>query len=158
MGSLVEEEKERKSVSRRLLLAKYFLHGIAYSFLLLILGLVWIFIMAFLTLTFSIVGLLLAFVLLFFIMGGLNTFLAETIWHVSMKENWKSILAHGLVLFITVLLVGMPSLIIGFAVPSWITSVALFIIYCFIDGFVAMRVAYIWERRTSYDGLSPYND
>ena len=158
MGSSVEKEEEKKSFSRKFLLSRYFLHGIAYSLLLSVLAIGWIFIAAFLALALWIIGLLLGFVLLLFIIGGLNTLLAESIWHVSMKEDWKSILAHGLVLFIAIFVAGIPSLVISFAIPGWITSAALFIVYCFVDGFVAVRVANIWERTTVYDGLSRFTD
>lgn len=152
----MEKEGERKSHSWAFLLARYFLHGISFSALLAISLIVWSFVAAFLVVTGFVIGLILAFVVLFIIIGGLNIVLTESIWHVSIKQDWKDILVHGLLLSIVLSLAGIPSLIINFAVPSWITATALFVVYCFIDGFLARRVAFVWERQTSYDSLSQF--
>lgn len=153
-----EAEGEKKRLSRRFLLSRYFLHGIAFSLLLSILEVAWVFIAAFLIIGFWMIGLLVGFVLLLFIIGGLNTFLAESIWHLGMKENWQSILTQGFFLFIALFFAGIPSLIMNLAIPSWITAAALFLAYCFVDGFICFRIAYVWEKRTGYDGILSVHD
>jgi hypothetical protein len=158
IGSLMEEEAGKKSFSRRFLLTRYFLHGIAFSLLLSILAVGWAFLTVFLLFGLWIIGLAVGIVLLLFIIGGLNTFLTESIWHLQMKEDWKNILVHGLFLIIALFFVGIPHLIVSLTIPSWITTVALFVVYCFIDGFIGLRIAYIWEKRTSYDNILPYHD
>jgi hypothetical protein len=155
-GVVAEEREEENRLPRRPLIAKFFLHGIAFSGLLLVLTIVWAFLVAFLVIAFFIIGLILGLVIFIFIVGGLNILLTESIWHVPIKQDWKDVLAHGLLLSIVLSLTGMPSLIINLAIPSWITATALFIVYCFIDGLLARRVAFVWEKQTSYDSLSQF--
>jgi len=93
-----------------------------------------------------ILGLIIGFVLLFFILGGLNVALTGFIWSIPIKSDWKSLLAHGFVLFIALILVGVPSFIINLAAPGLATTIVVFIIYCFIDGYVAKGVAGFWEE------------
>lgn len=92
------------------------------------------------------IGLIIALVLLFFIIGGLNTFLTELIWDIYVRSSWQSILGHGLALFIILLIVAIPNIIIDLVVPGLATTIALFIIYCFIDGFIARKVGFWFEE------------
>jgi hypothetical protein len=151
-----EGREEENGLPWRPVVAKFFLHGIAFSVLLLILVIVWAFLVAFLVFTGFIIGLILGLIIFLFIEGGLNILLTEYIWHVSIKQDWKGILGHGLLLSVVLGLAGIPSLIINLDVPSWITATALFVVYCFVDGFLARRVALVWERQTSYDSLSQF--
>jgi hypothetical protein len=73
-------------------LARLFLHGTAFSGLLMVAEIVWIVLTAFLILVGFIIGFILGIVVLLFIIGGLNSFLTEHIWHVSIKRGWKSVL------------------------------------------------------------------
>ena len=77
------------------ILLKYFLHGISFSFLLLVLAIVWIIIAV--ALVGFIIGLIIGLLVLFYIMGGINAVLTDLIWGVSIKTDWKSLLAHGFV-------------------------------------------------------------
>jgi hypothetical protein len=134
-----------KPESQLNLLGKYFVHGILFSILGLVLGFVWLGILIVLVVLGSIIGLVIGFVVLFFFMGGLNSMLTGFIWHVSIKTDWKTVLVHGLVLSIAFLIVHIPSIVISLAAPSIITVVVLFITYAFVDGFVARRVASLWQ-------------
>jgi hypothetical protein len=111
-----------------------------------ILGIVSAFILVVLVVIGFIIGLIIGIAVFFLIMGGLNAVLTDLIWGVSIKTNWTSLLAHGFVLFIALLIVAVPSLIVNFVVPSLATSIAIFLIYCFIDGFIAKSVAGYWQE------------
>jgi hypothetical protein len=103
-----------------------------------------------------IIGLIIGIAVFFLIMGGLNAFLTDLIWGISIKSNLTSLLVHGFVLFIALLIVAIPSLIISvsIAVPSLAISITVFLIYCFIDGFVAKNVAAYWQEDYGEDVFS----
>lgn len=151
---MVETEHET-NYSLKSSLARYFLHGIAFSALLIALGIAWILILAVLVTTGAIIGLILGVIVLFFIIGGINTFLTDAIWNVTMRQDWKGILTHGFVLFIVLILAGIPSFAINLAFPNWTTQAVLFIPYCFIDGYVAKTVASNWESEDQEEQQSP---
>jgi len=145
-------------VSRISILLKYFLHGISFSGLFLVLGIVWVFIFAVLVIIGFIIGFIIGLLLLFFIMGGLNTVLTDFIWGIIIKSDWKSLLAHGFVLFIALLIVSIPSLIINSSVLNLATLILVFIIYCFIDGFMAKSIAGYWQEEYEEATVSNISD
>lgn len=57
------------------------------------------------------------------------------------------VVGHGFVLFIALAIVNIPALIINFVVPTLVTKVAIFFVYCFIDGFVAKNVSRFFRER-----------
>jgi len=130
------EESSSRNVS------KYFLHGILFSIIYLALVFVWVNV---LLVAEGLVGFIIAFIALFFILGGLNSFLTEVIWSISTKTGWKSLLGHGFVLFIALIIAHIPSMVINLAVSGLATVTVLFIVNGFIDGFVAKNVARWWE-------------
>ncbi len=132
--------------SGKFLLLKYFLHGILFSGIFLAMAFIWAIIFVVLIAFGSFIGLILGFIVLFFIISGINVFLADLIWGISVKSDWKSLLVHGFVLFILLIIVSIPSLVVNLIVPSLITTIVLFIIYCFIDGFVAKSLAGSFEQ------------
>lgn len=140
MQHRMEEETFRDS------LLKYFVHGILFSLLLLGLEIVWAFILAFLAVIGFLIGLIIGLILFFILIGGLNTFLMVHVWDTSMKTDWKSLLVHGFALFIALIVAGIPRFVINFFMPSLIAAIVMFIIYCFIDGFVAKEVGNNWEE------------
>jgi len=125
---------------------KYFLHGFLFSILFLVFAFAWAFILAALILIGLFIGLVIGVIVLFFIIGSLNSFLADFIWSIRMKTNWKDLLGHGFVLFIALIIAGVPALIISLIVPTLATTIALFILYAFIDGFAAKKVAHYWSK------------
>ena len=70
---------------------KYFMHGIAFSLLFLILGLAVLFLTAVLVTIGSFIGLIIGFGILMLAVGGLNCFLAEVIWSVQAKTSFWSL-------------------------------------------------------------------
>ena len=138
------EIKEEKPWWRNPL--KYFLHGISFSVLLLVLAFAWAFILGILVILGSFIGLIIGFVVLFFLIGGLNTFLTGVIWSITAETRWTSLLGHGFLLFIALLIVSVPSVILNLAVPSLVTTIVTFVAYAFIDGFVAKKTAEYFEE------------
>ncbi len=132
--------------SRVSLLVKYFLHGISFSVLMLVLGIVWVFIFVVLVVIGFIIGFIIGIIVFFLIIGWLNALLINLIWGVSIKSNWTSLLAHGFSLSIVLIIVSIPSLFIGIVMPSLATSIAMFLIHCFIDGYIAKSVAGYWQE------------
>lgn len=131
--------------SRMSLLLRYFLHGISFSGIFIVLAIAWAFIFAALIVLGAYIGLIIGFLVLFLLIGGLNTFLTWLIWNISMKSNLKSLFAHGFVLFFALLVVGIPFVVINFLTSDLVITIVLFIIYCFIDGFVAKSISSRWE-------------
>lgn len=127
-------------------ISKYFIHGFAFSVIMIALVFVWAFVLVFLTVAGSFIGLVLGFVVLLFILSGLNTFLLESIWSISTEQEWMSLLFHGFTLFVALIAAHVPAIIIIYFVPSLATTIVLFIVNAFIDGFVAKNVASWWEE------------
>jgi hypothetical protein len=134
------------------LLPRYFLHGLLFSLILIILIFVWAFLAVVLVFIGSILGLIIGIVLLFFIFGGINTYLMQGIWGISIKSNMLSLFTHGLALFLVLLLVSIPSLIVSLLAPNIAVSIVLFVFYCFVDGYVAKAVGGNWEEEQTDDG------
>jgi len=137
------------------LLPRYFLHGLLFNVILFLLIFAWAFIMV--TLVFVgfflgvyvgfVLGLVVGIVLLVFIFGGFNTYLMQEIWKVSVKTNWFGLFTHGLALFLILLLVSIPSMVVSRLAPNVVVYVVLFVVYCFVDGYVAKAVGGSWIGR-----------
>jgi hypothetical protein len=136
---------EKEEGYSRNLLIRYFLHGIAFSGLFLLLGLVWVVIFAVLVVIGFFIGFIIGLIVLFFIIGGINAFLTDLMWSISVRTDWKGLLSHGFVLFLVLVMVGIPSYLVTLAAPSLVTSIVLFFVYAFIDGYIAKNVAKTWE-------------
>jgi hypothetical protein len=141
----MEESEGQLSLSS--FLSKCFIHGILFTILLAVLAFFWAFIAVVLVFAGFIIGLL----LLFLIMGGLNATLTDFIWNVPTRTNLTSLLAHGFILFIALILVSIPQILINIYAPSLAATIILFIVYCFINGFVAKSVAGAWEEYEETD-------
>jgi hypothetical protein len=138
--------------SRVRLLGRYFLHGILYSIVALGLVFVLSFVIVGLVVVGLWIGLIIGFILLFLVIGGINVFLMNVLWNISVESNLLSLFLHGLSLAVAFLVVSIPVFIINVFVPSVATTIVLFIVYCFIDGYVAKNVATVWEEGYVGDG------
>lgn len=140
--------KERPVTEQRTwkVLAKYFVHGLSYSLIMTLLVFVWIFFLAVLVVIGSFIGLIIGLIVLLFILGGLNSFLTETIWSIYTRTHWLSLLGHGFALFIALIVAHIPTIMLGLMAPSIPMTIVLFIVGAFIDGFVAKNVASFWEE------------
>jgi hypothetical protein len=128
------------------LLLKYFLHGILFSGIFLVMGFVWAFVFVVLVVAGLLVGFILGLILLFFIIGWINVSLAGLIWDMWIQSDWKSLLVHGFLLFVLLIIAGIPSIIVNLIVPSLAITLVFFIINCLIDGFVAKNLAEWFEE------------
>ncbi|MGD0495889.1 MAG: hypothetical protein ABSB28_07580 [Candidatus Bathyarchaeia archaeon] len=143
------DDKEQFSWPSRL--ARYFLHGIAFSILLLLLGLVWVIILVMLVVVGALIGLKIGVIVLFFFIVGLNTVLTDFIWSTTIESGWKTLLIHGLGLFFALFFVDLPGYIyLASSGPSPITLIGLIVVCSFIDGFMAKNVASLWEEGSGY--------
>jgi len=149
-SSLDEDSTERT-------VAKYFVHGAAYSLLVMVLAIVWAFvavIMLILGATMGVLGFFVGFVasfaILFIALGWLNAQISQYIWKIQVKQKWLSLLGHGLLLFIVIAIAGIPSMIIGAMMWSAdlftyvMFTIVNFLIYSLVDGYISKRVAEVF--------------
>lgn len=139
-------------------LLKYFLHGIAFSVILIFLGIFWAVIFVILVAFGFVIGFIIGFIVLFYLVGGINVYLTGVIWDIQVADDWKSLLIHGLVLFIGLIIVHIPALILTLAVPSLFVTVAMLIVYGFVDGFVALHIGVFWEEELEEANAQVSND
>jgi len=127
-------------------ISRYFLHGILFSVLFIALAIFWGVIFVILVGFGFIIGFIIGFLALFYLLGGMNVFLTDRIWDIQISEDWVDLLIHGLVLFIALIVAHIPSIIIGLSAPGQVTTIVLFFINAFIDGFVARNVGVLWQE------------
>ena len=120
---------------------KYILHGFVFSLLMFAILIGWIFILGFLVVIGSVIGLIIGVVALVYVIGWLNVNLTRYFWHIEADSKWTALIAHGFVLLLALLLVSIPQLLVSMLIPSLITTILMFIIYCFVDGYVAKNLA-----------------
>lgn len=132
--------------SRGSLLLRYFLHGIVFSLLWIVLMFAWAVFFVFLVMIGWLIGLVIGIIVLLLFAGGLNIFLSGLIWSLNVKSGWLSILSHGLVLLLLEAIAGIPAIIVELAVPNLATTITVFVVYCFVDGFIARNVASWWKE------------
>jgi hypothetical protein len=149
---ILVDKQEEIADSLLSLCVRYFLHGIAFSLLFFVLVFFGVFLTFFLVTIGSWLGLIIGIVFILFLMGALNVGLTEIIWGTMIGTSLKSILAHGILLLILLVLAGLPSSLVRNISPGLTTTIIMFVIYCFIDGFIARKVALIFEES---DGDSP---
>jgi len=128
-------------------LVKYFLHGLAFSVIFLLLALVWAFILAILVVTGLVIGLIIGLILLLFIIGGLNSFLTDFIWSIPIKTGWKSLLGHGFVLFIALIIVHVPAIMMSSIVPKLSYHNSAFHCLCSHRRLRSQKCSYLLGRR-----------
>lgn len=124
-------------------LFKYFLHGLAFSLITLVLSFVLAFALVLLVALGSIIGLIIGFLLLLMVYAGINVFLMDKIWNRLIKTKWTSLLVHGLALLVVLSLASIPLFVISL-LQNIIVSIVMFIVYCPIDGYLAKIVAEWW--------------
>ena len=133
------------------LLAKYFAHGIAFSLLFTILTIAWFFGLTILTVFGAFIGFIIGLGILMLIVGGVNSFLTSLLWFPVRTSLW-SLVGHGLVLFIALLIVdGIFVMIPSVVFPGIVTTVITFIFGSFLNGFVARNVAGWWRQEYQED-------
>lgn len=75
---------------------RYFLHGVAFSVLITVLGVFWIFSLVILITIGSFLGLILGFAILFPLVGGMNTLISRFVWGFYMRSSLWDVCLHDL--------------------------------------------------------------
>ena len=133
---------------------KYFAHGIAFSFLYLLLSYFWVFLFAALIDIGLIIGFIIGVALFFLILAGINVYLSSRLWDISVRDDWKSLLEHGFILFIALILVSIPIILLSPYIAglsdfeSLTVRIIIFIGYAFLDGFLAKNLGELWEEES----------
>jgi ribosomal protein L37AE/L43A len=128
-------------------IARFFVHGIAFSVLLFVLEFLWIFFSVFLVVLGSFIGLIIGVLLLFLIVGAVNSVVSRFVWGFSMKDSAVSIFFHGLVLFLIILAVDIvflfPTLLV---LGNPIVTALRLIVSCFFYGLIGKKLAEMWAE------------
>lgn len=140
------ERVEDQDRSRLHLLRKYFMHGIAFSLLFLVLGFMWGVVLGFLVIFGFVIGLVIGFGLLFLMIGWLNSEITNALWF-DVEMGFWSLFKHGLVLFLVLLPIDLVFLAVRLAFPDVLVFVATFLIEIIPYGFVAEKVASLFTER-----------
>jgi len=142
-GSLAEFDQ--MSFGKKI--GRYFLHGIAFALIGILLLFAWLVVGIALILLGSFIGLILAFLLLVFMVGAINTFVSSHVWGFSMKTSLGSIFLHGLVLSLIFLVVSLSTIFPAYLlIHNVIYTVLLDIGLCFVNGFIGEKVAQLWTE------------
>jgi hypothetical protein len=140
-GGVVMSEETSKT---RSLFLRYFLHGLAFSLLMLVLSFVLAFVFVLLVALGSIIGLIIGFLILLMVYAAINVFLMDKIWNRLIKNKWTNLLFHGLALLIVLGLASILVFIVNVLAPNIFVSIVMFFVYCPIDGYLAKIVAEGW--------------
>jgi hypothetical protein len=128
-------------------IGRYFLHGLVYSLLSIVLSFMWGFVAVFLILTGFFIGLAIALFLLVLIAGTVNTFVSELVWKFSMNDSIVGIFTHGAALGIIFVLISLVTIIpIMLIVGNPFYLILLEIGMCFVRGFIGEKVAEHWTE------------
>ncbi len=141
------ESEEQNAIHMPTLIAKYFLHGVAYSLLVIGLTFVSILLLVALVVIGSILGLLLGFLIMIMGVGYVNSFLSGYFWNIQTPTKWFSLLVHGLVLMIAIGFASIPFMILEYLAASLapvffaITILVLFVVHSIVNGYLGKAVA-----------------
>ena len=127
-------------------ISKYFLHGFAFSVLFLILGIAWFFALVVLTSLGSLIGLLIGFGLLVYIVGFLNSEITGFLWFTVEREFWSTLFHGGVLLAALLIVEGIFVWVPNMIFPSVYVQIITFIIGAFLNGLVGKKVAEIWRE------------
>ena len=89
-------------------IGRYLIHGFVFSILMVVADIVLAMILAMLVIFASFFGLIIWFALVFFTWGWVNGILCRWLWDFDVKQHWTSLIGHGFVLFLILLIVGLP--------------------------------------------------
>ena len=146
--------------STGIIVAKYFMHGAAFIYLMVVLLVAWIFVALMIAVrivpgvqlgALSILSIIIAnFAIMFRAVGWLNAQVSQHVWKVQVKQKWLSLLGHGFLLSIVIAIAGIPFMIINAMMLSadlW-TYVQFLIVSFFIHssviGYICKRVAEVF--------------
>lgn len=138
-----EVKKEKEKTWKGVL--KYFLHGFAFSVLLIILFLAWTFGFVVLVLLGSFIGLIIGLGLLMLVVGFVNCILTSWMWF-PVKSGLWDILFHGIALSAILLIADVILSVPYFIFPGIATAIITRVVLgSFIYGFIGKKVAGWWR-------------
>jgi peptide/nickel transport system permease protein len=127
-------------------IAKYFVHGLAFSILFLVLSFVWVFVSAFFTTIGGIIGFIIGLVLLFLLVGFANSLVTSYLWF-KVRYGFWDLFIHGFVLFAILFVVNIAITVVAASVISGIAATLVaFVLGSFVEGFVGRQVASWWSE------------
>ncbi len=146
--------------STGIIVAKYFMHGAAFIYLVVMLFVALIFLALMIAImivpgvqlgALGILGVVVAsFAILFMAVGWLNVQVSQHFWKIQVKQKWLSLLGHGFLLLIVITIAGIPSMLINAMMISadlWTYVKFLiinFLIYSSVIGYICKRVAEVF--------------
>ncbi|MFX1482246.1 MAG: hypothetical protein ACFFCP_03550 [Promethearchaeota archaeon] len=89
-------------------IGKYLIHGFIFSFMMIAAEIVLAAILVMLIIFASVLGFFIWFGLVFLAWGWVNGMLCSWLWDFDVKQHWTNLVGHGLVLFLVLLIVGIP--------------------------------------------------
>jgi hypothetical protein len=124
-----------------------FVHGIAFTVLFFALEFLWIFSSLILVAIGSFLGLIIGILLLFLIVGAVNSVVSRFVWGFSMQDSAINIFLHGLVLSLILLVVDIVLLLPTLASQAnpIVTALRL-IVSCFFYGLIGKKIAEMWTE------------
>jgi ribosomal protein L37AE/L43A len=128
-------------------LGRFFVHGIAFTVLFFALEFLWIFSSLILVAIGSFLGLIIGILLLFLIVGAVNSVVSRFVWGFSMQDSAINIFLHGLVLSLILLVVDIVLLLPTLASQAnpIVTALRL-IVSCFFYGLIGKKIAEMWTE------------
>ncbi|MFW9846941.1 MAG: MJ0042-type zinc finger domain-containing protein [Candidatus Thorarchaeota archaeon] len=138
---------------------KIFVHGFIFSLLSLGVYFVWVFLMVILIYVGGFLGLILSLVIFAGMFGGINMAISSGLWNIRCRAAATSVLGHGGLLFVFLLLTGLVSAMIGFmfalgGLEMYILGQVIgILLFSVIDGYVCRFTALQFEVGEAGDGI-----
>ncbi|MFW9952966.1 MAG: hypothetical protein ACFFD3_00335 [Candidatus Thorarchaeota archaeon] len=138
-------------------IAKYWIHGLAYSFLMGFITIGLLFAIVFLLIIASIIGIIIGFALIFLAIGWLNKTITGYIWKIECRGGWQSLLGHGLMLFVALLIVSLPLIFVSYYIYSnfFVGIIFDYGILAIVNGVIAKAVATYFQEKAAIYGYTP---
>ncbi len=153
---MIDEGYTRTSVEKRddsfmANIGTYFVSGFLWSIGLEIVIYIMLLVIVFLLLLLGIIGFIVGFAALFLAIGWLNVKLMGYFWKMDIRTKWTSLIGHGLLLFLVLLIVHLPLTIYDLFTADTLTNLLIYLAIAFgpfsiIDGFVVKKVAGMFEE------------
>lgn len=126
-------------------IGRYFVHGLVFSILMTASTVVLTFLLLMFVVLASFLGFIIWFGVVFLVWGLINGKMCSWLWHFDVRQHWMSLIGHGFVLFIVLLILELPATFLGIGLPTTGTVyIAVYIIrlvaYAFIDGMVGKAI------------------
>ena len=143
------EDSEHDTLWSMLLM--YFFHGILFSGIYIVMFFLWSLMLVALLVVGLLIGMLLGFVVLFLVIGLINTFLMGFLWREERDYEWRTLFKHGFALFFVLWIASVPTFLLTYFIPGFLTNLIAFVINCFLFGFLAKIVGERIEESSYVD-------